>query len=149
MDSLNGMDLNNTFRYLNMFALMDRNEQETVPVGSSQESRGSRDLIGDNVDFIRLHGVIQAFFMDTLDADQSLPRYLYRAVMVFCESYKTAAERIARKSNAGLVEDYRVYEIHGKRLLHHMTKYKKKYPLLNGKQSKSCIILIGIIDHLI
>ncbi|EHL00816.1 hypothetical protein M7I_3207 [Glarea lozoyensis 74030] len=131
MDSLNGMDLNNTFRYLNMFALMDRNEQEAVTVGSSQTSRGSRDLIGDNVDFIRLHGVIQAFFTDTLDADQTLPRYLYRAVMVFCESYKTAAERIARKTNAGLVEDYRVYEIHGKRLLHHITKYKKKYPLLN------------------
>src|SRR4051812_45459529 len=99
IDPLNGRNLNNTFRYLNMFALMERNEQEVIPIESSQSSRGSRDLLGDNVDVIRLHGVIQAFFVDTVDADKSLPHYLYRAVMVFCDSYDKASERIASKTN--------------------------------------------------
>jgi hypothetical protein len=134
MDPLNGRNLNNTFRYLNMFALMDRNEQESRSLESSQSSKASRDLLGENVDVIRLHGVIQAFFIDTLDADKSLPHFLYRAVMVFCDSYDKASDRILSNTNAGLVEDYRVYEIHGKRLEHHIIRYERKYPrILDGK----------------
>jgi hypothetical protein len=116
-----------------MFALMDRNEQESRSLESSQNSKGSQDLLGENVDVIRLHGVIQGFFIDTIDADKSLPHFLYRAVIVFCDSYTKASERISSKTIAGLVEDYRVYEIHGKRLEHHIIKYQRKYPhILDG-----------------
>ncbi|RDL32574.1 uncharacterized protein BP5553_09030 [Venustampulla echinocandica] len=128
-DPLTGRSLNNTFRYLNMFALMDRNEPERS-IHSSQSSRSSRDMLADNVDVIRLHGVVQGFFMDTLNADESLPLWLDRAVKVFCFSYNNANIRITRKTHAGLVEDYRLYEIHGHRLQQHLMKYQKRYPML-------------------
>lgn len=52
--------------------------------------------------------------------------WLDRAVRVFCCSYDMANERITRKTNAGLVEDYRLYEIHGIRLQGHISKHHKK-----------------------
>ncbi len=69
-----GRHLNSTFKILNMFALIDRNEHE-VPqaMNSSQSSKSSRDMLTENVDTIRLHSVVQGFFMDTLAADGKFP----------------------------------------------------------------------------
>src|SRR3979490_2490697 len=103
---------------LNTFALIDRNEHD-FQLQSSQSSKGSADMLADNIDVIRLHSVVQAFFADTLLADKDamkFPLWLNRAVRVFCCSYDMASERITRKTNAGLVEDYRLYEIHGIKL---------------------------------
>ena len=82
--------------------------------------------------------MVQGFFIDTLNADESLPLYLYRAVMVFCDSYDKAADRIASKSHSGLVEDYRLYEIHGKRLQSHCLKYERRWGVLEGQFSWLC-----------
>lgn len=113
---------------LNRFALIDRNKQEAVSLQSSQSSRGSAEMLADNIDVIRLHSVVQGFFADTLLAAKdaaTFPLWLGRAVHVFCCSYDMANERITRKTNAGLVEDYRLYEIHGGRLKEHIIRHEK------------------------
>ncbi|KAK2628803.1 hypothetical protein QTJ16_001906 [Diplocarpon rosae] len=120
-----GNSLNNTFKILNTFALIDRNERETE-IHSSLSSKGSRDMLADNVDVIRLHSVVQGFFADTLHADGTFLVWLDRAVRLFCCSYDMASERISQKPNAGLVEDYRLYEIHGIRIKEHVTKNLSK-----------------------
>jgi len=128
-ESITGHSLNTTFKHLNMFALIDRNEHEET-LQSSQSSKSSRDMLADNVDVIRLHSVVQGFFVDTLSADGSLPLWLNRAVRVFCASFDDANSRITRKTHKGLVEDYRLYEIHGIRLEQHLVRFRKKYPEL-------------------
>ncbi|PQE24937.1 and NB-ARC domain-containing protein [Rutstroemia sp. NJR-2017a WRK4] len=125
-ERITGKSLNNTFKVLNKFALIDRNEHETS-LQSSQTSRGSRDLLADNIDVIRLHSVVQGFFIDTLHAKGELPMWLDRAINVFCHSFTEANERITRKTPTGLVEDYRLYEIHGTKLQGHLERYKKEY----------------------
>ncbi|KAJ5046285.1 uncharacterized protein L3040_003532 [Drepanopeziza brunnea f. sp. 'multigermtubi'] len=124
-EPVSGHSLNNTFKILNTFALINRNEQDTE-IHSSQSSKGSRDMLSDNVDVIRLHSVVQGFFLDTLHADGSLLVWLDRAVRVFCGSYDMASERISRKAHQGLVEDYRLYEIHGLKIKEHLTRHVPK-----------------------
>ncbi|KAI9743262.1 MAG: hypothetical protein M1818_003108 [Claussenomyces sp. TS43310] len=121
-----GRSLNNTFKILNRFALVERSEHN-VSMRSSQSSGTSRETLIDGVDIIRLHSVVQDFFVDSLKADGHLSLWLDRAVSVFCTSYDMANRRIQRKSNSGLVVgDYRVYEIHGTRLMQHITRNEKK-----------------------
>ncbi|QSZ31178.1 hypothetical protein DSL72_000741 [Monilinia vaccinii-corymbosi] len=121
-----GRSLNNTFKVLNKFALIDRNEQEVL-LNSSQTSKGSIDLLSDNIDVIRLHSAVQGFFRETLLAKGKLPMWLDRAIGVFCHSFDQANERITQKTRTGLVEDYRLYEIHGIRLQQHLERHKKEY----------------------
>ena len=125
-EPISGRSLNNTFKILIMFALIDRNHHDDS-IQSSQTSKSSHDMLGENVDVIRLHSVVQGFFFDTLAAAGTLPMWLDRAVRVFCCSYDMANERITRKTNAGLVEDYRLYEIHGNRLKEHLVKNLSKH----------------------
>ncbi|CZR64396.1 related to calcium-independent phospholipase A2 [Phialocephala subalpina] len=127
-EPVTGQSLNNTFKILNTFALIDRNEHDPPSqMHSSQSSKDSRDMLADNIDVIRLHSVVQAFFVDTLHAEGTLPVWLDRAVRVFSCSYDIANERIARKHNTGRVEDYRLYEIHGKKLQEHLTRYNSRH----------------------
>ncbi|KAB8292912.1 hypothetical protein EYC80_007277 [Monilinia laxa] len=125
-EPITGRSLNNTFKVLNKFALIDRNEHET-PLNLSQSSRGSIDLLSDNIDVIRLHSVVQGFFVETLHAKGKLPMWLDRAIGVFCHSFDQANDRITQKTRTGLVEDYRLYEIHGIKLQQHLQRYKKEY----------------------
>lgn len=124
-----GRALNNTIKVLNRFALIDRNEQD--PIRSSQSSKGSRESLSDDVDVIKLHSVVQDFFIDSLRADGQLPQGLQRAVILFRASYNKANARICSKTNAGLVSDYLSYEIHGRRLLDHLLRNEKKNPALS------------------
>ena len=133
-EPVSGNSLNNTFKILNTFALIDRNDHDhdsdkEAAIQSSQHSQSSkrsRDMLADNVDVIRLHSVVQGFFADTLAADGSLLLWLDRAVRLFCCSYDMANSRISRKTHAGLVEDYRLYEIHGNKLSEHLSKQLSK-----------------------
>ena len=113
---------------------------------SSQSSKGSKEMLADNVDVLKLHSVVQGFFVDTLLAEGTLLMWLDRAVRVFCCSYDMANERITRKTNAGLVEDYRLYEIHGIRLQTHLQKHHKKAPALEEASAMlgSRLVLIKI-----
>ncbi|KAA8566699.1 hypothetical protein EYC84_009232 [Monilinia fructicola] len=125
-EPITGRSLNNTFKVLNKFALIDRNEHETS-LNLSQSSKGSIDLLSDNIDVIRLHSVVQGFFVETLHAKGKLPMWLDRAIGVFCHSFEQANDRITQKTRTGLVEDYRLYEIHGIKLQQHLQRYEKEY----------------------
>lgn len=130
-----GNTLNNTFRILITFALIDRNAQEDA-LNASLSSKGSRDMLSDNIDVIRIHRVVQGFFVDTLLANEDRPadekkhtpkysKWLAKAVEVFCCSYDIANDKITRQPNSGLVDDYRIYEIHGFKLREHLLRHKK------------------------
>lgn len=133
LDPVLGRHLNNTFKILNMFALIDRNQPEAT-MQSSQSSKDSHELLAENIDVIRLHGVVQGFFIDTLAANHTLPMWLDRAIRVFCCSYDLANEKIMRKTSAGLVEDYRRFEIHGIKLREHLAKYIGKHWSLGHRE---------------
>ena len=128
-ERVTGRTLNNTIKILNRFALIERNEVDWVR--SSQSSKGSREGLSDDVDVIRLHSVVQDFFVDSLRAEGVLVQWLQRAASLFQRSYEMANSRIHSKTNAGLVGDYRSYEIHGKRLLDHLGRNEKKYSQLS------------------
>ncbi|KAF7918865.1 uncharacterized protein EAE98_009643 [Botrytis deweyae] len=147
-EPITGRSLNNTFKVLNKFALIDRNEHE-ASLGSSQTSKGSRDLLSDDIDVIRLHSVVQGFFVDTLHAKKELPMWLDRAISVFCYSFEQANDRITQKTRTGLVEDYRLYEIHGMRLQSHLERHKKEYIKHHKKETldpdATCIMLDDVL----
>jgi hypothetical protein len=114
---------------LNLFALIDRNDHD-ASAPSSQNSQNlphGKDLLADNIDVIRIHSVVQDFFVDSLRSEGHviLSLWLDRAVRVFCCSYDMANERISRKTHAGLVEDYRLYEIHGMKLREHVIRRQR------------------------
>lgn len=135
IEPITGRSLNNTFKMLNMFALIERNDHDLAP-HSAHGSQSSRDMLSDNLDVIRLHSVVQGFFVDTLYAAGQLPAWLGRAVKLFCASYDLAHERITRRSHKGLVEDYRLYQIHGSKLREHVVRHQKKYPSLEDAQTE-------------
>jgi len=142
--------LNDTFRILNMFALIDRNAQDEMASSQSSRSTQSRDMLADNIDVIRLHSVVQDFFVYELHSDKDrskYPTWLHRAVQVFCCSYDFAHERITKKTNTGLVEDYRLYEIHGIRLREHVTRHKNSTaPVSTSSQSyhRNSILFLNV-----
>ncbi|KAL2072078.1 hypothetical protein VTL71DRAFT_11421 [Oculimacula yallundae] len=157
-EPVSGHSLNNTFKILNTFALIDRNDHDhdTAPnkdkdpswsshSSQSQTSKRSRDMLADNVDVIRLHSVVQGFFIDTLASSNSatspggphpLSFWLDLSTRFFCQSYEMAHFRISRKTNAGLVEDYRLYEIHGNKLAEHLAKQLYKATGLSAGQKE-------------
>lgn len=134
-DKITGHSLDTTFKHLNMFALIDRSKHEGS-LHSSQSSKSSYDEVAESVDTIRLHSVVQVFFIGTVDDDGTLPVWLNRAINLFCESYERANIRIMRKTHVGLVEDYRSYEVHGNRLRDHLDKYQQKYAKLEKAREK-------------
>jgi hypothetical protein len=124
-DPVIGKTLNNTFKILTSFGLIDRSERDRFDDNSSIISRDRDEELVPDVDTIKLHSVVQGFFIDTLRTEGILPLWLSRAITLFCTSFDTADEKIGRKTNAGRVEDYRIYEIHGKTLEKHLTKFWK------------------------
>jgi hypothetical protein len=126
-----GRSLNNTFVILNRYALIDRSGQEDA-VQSSQASTVSKESLveRDNVDVIRLHSVVQDFFIDSIYKRDMTAQWLRRAINLFTCSYERGTSKIKGKTNAGLVADYRNYEIHGSRLLGHLDRLEKKHPVL-------------------
>jgi hypothetical protein len=124
-DPVIGKTLNNTFKILRSFALIDRSERDRFDDNASIISRDGNEELVPDVDTIELHSVVQGFFIDTLLTEDTLPLWLSRAITLFCTSFDTADEKIGRKTNAGRVEDYRIYEIHGETLERHLTKFWK------------------------
>jgi hypothetical protein len=124
-DPLIGKTLNNTFKILISFALIDRSESDPFDDNASIVSRDRDEELVPDIDTIKLHSVVQGFFIDTLRREGIYPVWLSRAITLFCTSFGTADEKMGRKANAGRVEDYRTYEIHGKTLERHLNKFWK------------------------
>lgn len=124
-----GRSLNNTFKILNSYALINRSEHDLSPHASTS-SKSSSHLLADDLDIIRIHSVVQDFFIDSLRAAGTRAIWLSHATALFTRSYEQASQRIQAKTNAGLVGDYRSYEIHARCLLAHLARLERRGPPL-------------------
>lgn len=112
-------DLNTTLSILIRYALIERNDPDDAA------SQGSHPSLAETIDMLRIHSVVQSFICDTLKAGKQLDTWLGYAVRLFCHSFQEA-HALIKKEGPGLVRDYREYEIHGKRLMEHVTKNRSK-----------------------
>jgi hypothetical protein len=125
-DASHTKSLNNTFAVLIAFALIERNEMEDVPSASSKSSGQSISIASDPLDILRIHSIVQAFFIDALAEEKQASFWLERAVAVFCLSYDEADKRIKQDPKAGLPDDYRRYAVHGRKLMDHLEYFERK-----------------------
>ncbi|KAK7988456.1 hypothetical protein PG989_008771 [Apiospora arundinis] len=121
--------LNSTLKILIAFALIERNENEHVSSNSGKSSR-SVDMDQDSLDILRIHSIVQAFFVDTLADEKQAAFWLERAVRVFIRAFDESDRRIREDSTTGLPEDYRRFLIHGNKLASSITRFERKYPEL-------------------
>jgi hypothetical protein len=125
--------LNNTLRILIAFALIERTESDDISPASSRSSKTSFDKHADYLDLLRIHSVVQAFFIDTLQEDRQLDFWLERATAIWCRSYDEAHKRIQEDPGVGRPDDYRRFSIHGEKLLQNLDRFEKRYPRLLSK----------------
>ncbi|KAF6837536.1 LipA and NB-ARC domain-containing protein [Colletotrichum musicola] len=124
--------LTRTLVTLIKFALIERNEMDDIPSSSSRDSRQSVDVTEDPLDVLRIHSVVQAFFVQLLDEEKQLAFWLERAIRVFCHSFDEADSIMKRDPATGLPDDYRRYAIHGKKLMEHLDRLHKPMETFNG-----------------
>ncbi|OHW99541.1 LipA and NB-ARC domain-containing protein, partial [Colletotrichum incanum] len=116
--------LTHTFVTLINFALVERNETDDIPSSSSQSSRQSVDLVAEPLDTLRVHSIVQAFFIELLAEEGQLVFWLERAVRVFCRSFDEAYAKMNTDPDTGLPDDYRQYIRHGKKLMEHLDRHE-------------------------
>ncbi|KAI0123638.1 hypothetical protein BJ170DRAFT_598844 [Xylariales sp. AK1849] len=121
--------LNNTFKILIAFALIERNESNEASSASDRSSR-SVDMAQDNLDILRIHSIVQAFFVDVLADERSASFWLERAVRVFCRAFDESDRRIQDDASTGMPEDYLRFSIHGKKLSAYLDRFERKFPEL-------------------
>ncbi|KAK8088309.1 hypothetical protein PG997_003270, partial [Apiospora hydei] len=135
--------LNSTLKVLIAFALIERNEDDQVSSNSGHSSR-SVDMNQDSLDILRIHSIVQAFFIDTLADEKQASFWLERAVRVFCRAFDESDRRIRDDSTTGLPEDYRRFLIHGKKLSSSIDRFERKYPELAVPREELELRLEGI-----
>lgn len=121
--------LNFTFKTLIAFALIERNEIREASSASTRSAR-SVDMAHDHLDILRIHGIVQAFFVDILNEKHEVGFWLERAVCVFCGAFDASIHRVEKDPQTGIPEDYRRLLIHGQRLLSHLDRFGKRSPEL-------------------
>ncbi|KAI1210258.1 uncharacterized protein F4807DRAFT_460087 [Annulohypoxylon truncatum] len=118
--------LNNTFKILIAFALVERNENNEASSASSRSTR-SVDMGQDSLDILRVHGIVQAFFIDVLADERQAHFWLERAICVFCKAFDVSDRRVDEDPLTGVPEDFRRLLIHGERLLAHISRFERRY----------------------
>ncbi|KAI8964167.1 hypothetical protein F5Y11DRAFT_316813 [Daldinia sp. FL1419] len=119
--------LNNTFKMLIAFALVERNENTEASSASSHSTR-SVDMGQDSLDILRVHGIVQAFFVDALAEEKQAAFWLERAICVFCKAFDVCDRRATDDTQTGVPEDFRRLRIHGERLLAHTNRFERRNP---------------------
>lgn len=122
--------LNNTFKILISFALVERNEVNEAFSAASTRSTRSVDMGQDSLDILRIHGIVQAFFVDVLAEEKQAHFWLERATCVFCKAFDVSDSRVNQDFRTGVPEDFRRFRIHGERLLAHLGRFERRYPEL-------------------
>ncbi|KAI8162351.1 Protein SERAC1 [Colletotrichum sp. SAR 10_70] len=117
--------LNKTFITLIRFALIERSEMDDIPSSSSRTSERSGDPAAEPLDVLRIHSVVQAFFIQLLAEEKQLEFWLARAARIFCLSFEAADDRMKKDPTTGLPDDYRRYAIHGRKLMEHLDRHYK------------------------
>lgn len=125
--------LNNTLRTLIAFALIERTESDDISPSSSRSSKRSFDKHADYLDLLRIHSVVQAFFIDTLQQERQVDFWLERATAIWCRSYDEAHKRIQEDPRVGRPDDYRRFSIHGEKLLQNLDRFERRQPQLLSK----------------
>ncbi|KAK2873829.1 hypothetical protein FQN49_002033 [Arthroderma sp. PD_2] len=103
---------------------MGIDRRSTDPAANSQSS-SSQDAFSSRprtaIDVLKIHSVVQGFCRDELivEGAKHFWYWLGIATSLFCLSYKNATTQIKATKGAGLVRDYREYQTHAKRLMHH------------------------------
>lgn len=82
----------------------------------------------ENLDILRVHGIVQAFFVDVLADDKEAPFWLEQAVSVFCRAFDESKHRVKDDPQAGMPQDFRRFRIHGERLIEHLERFQRKAP---------------------
>ncbi|KAI1820100.1 hypothetical protein F4861DRAFT_89113 [Xylaria intraflava] len=123
--------LNLTFSILIAFALIERNEAGEASSETTQSTR-SVDMTQDNLDVLKIRGIVQAFFVGYLDERHEVDFWLERAICVFCGAFDASIHRVDRDSQIGIPDDYRRFLIHGRRLLCHLDRFEKRFRDLNS-----------------
>lgn len=90
----------------------------------------------DNLDILRVHGIVQAFFVDILNEKHEVQFWLERAVCVFCGAFDASIHRVDKDPQTGIPEDYRRLLIHGQRLLSHLDRFEKRFPDLKSAREE-------------
>ncbi|RYP49449.1 hypothetical protein DL768_004859 [Monosporascus sp. mg162] len=143
--------LNNTFQVLIAFALMERYQNNEASSASSRSFR-SIDMGQDNLDILRVHGIVQAFFVDVLANEKDAPFWLEQAISVFCRAFDESKRRIQHDSQTGMPQDFRRFRIHGERLAEHLDRFQRRAPERLGPwrlRLDSCLNSItDLIDQL-
>jgi len=137
--------LNQTFRILIAFALIERNEGNDASSASSRSTR-SVDMGQDNLDILRIHGIVQAFFVDILSENGEAGFWLERAITLYCGAFDASIHRVNRDPQTGKPEDYRRLLIHGQRLLSHLDRFEKRFPGL-ATSREDLELRVGSIEH--
>ena len=115
-------DLNTTFSILIRNALVERNEPES----DKDSISSSRESLAEPIDMLKMHGVVQSFCCDKLNATGRLPRWLGYAVKLFSDAYRQADRRIKQREERGRISDYRYFKVHGQRLWDHTAHYENR-----------------------
>lgn len=120
--------LNNTLRVLIAFALVERTDSYDLSPTSSRTSKKSLDLPSESMDTLRMHSVIQRYFIESLAEKREHVFWLGRSVGVFCKAFEEADARIKDNPKIGLPDDYKRFLLHGKKLLSHLNHYERRSP---------------------
>ncbi|KXX82382.1 Protein SERAC1 [Madurella mycetomatis] len=126
-------NLNNTLKVLIAFALIDRTDSSELSPTSSRSSKHSFDKYVDHLDLLRIHSVVQAFFIDSIRDIREIEYYLRPATDIWCRSYDKADKRIQEDPSVGLPDDYRRYSIHGQKLLQNVRRFESRYSLADAR----------------
>ncbi|KAF9761978.1 hypothetical protein IL306_003595 [Fusarium sp. DS 682] len=119
-DSMGKRSLNKTFTVLIAFALIERDEIEDVPsVSTPGETIPSSKPI-EPLDVLKIHGIVQSFFLEALKKDGQYNFWLERAAAVFLRSFDQGDSRAMNNKEMGLPDDYRRYATHCRRILKHL-----------------------------
>ncbi|OHF04402.1 LipA and NB-ARC domain-containing protein [Colletotrichum orchidophilum] len=129
--------LTQTFVTLISFALIERNETDDISSASSQCSHSGVDASPETLDTLRVHSVVQTFFIELLAEEGQLHFWLERAIRVFCTSFDEAYARISGEPDTGLPEDYRQYSRHGRKLRERLIRYANDRSSLQSREQLS------------
>ncbi|KAF4982701.1 hypothetical protein FZEAL_1728 [Fusarium zealandicum] len=124
-DSMGRRSLNKTFTVLIAFALIERDEIEDVPHVSNLNSAKPSTRSAEPLDVLKIHGIVQSFFLEALKKEGQYEFWLERAAAVFLKSFDEGDRRARENTDMGFPEDYRRYAAHCRKILKHINGLDK------------------------
>lgn len=112
-NSVGKPSLNKTFAVLIAFALIEREEVEDMPSPGSMRQ-------AEPLDVLKIHTIVQSFFLEALKGDGLFEFWLERAAAVFLKSFDKGDRRARDRTEMGLPGDYRRYASHCHKILKHI-----------------------------